>query len=104
MIFFSLLLVLLNYFLYNIKESGLLSVFFNCCFVFKFHIKFVKFLRKTSIDQTQLLKLKYSRRNQYSEYLKQKNKSELQDKMVEITSEEQNNVKRMKRNDSLRDH
>ena len=29
--------------------------------------------------------------------------SELEDKMVEITSEEQNKVKRMKRTDSLRD-
>jgi septal ring factor EnvC (AmiA/AmiB activator) len=40
-----------------------------------------------------------------AEYLKQKNKiSELEDKMVEITSEEQNKVKRMKRTeDSLRD-
>ena len=41
--------------------------------------------------------------NSRIEYLKQKN-SELEDKMVEITSEEQNKVKRMKRTeDSLRD-
>ena len=40
-----------------------------------------------------------------AEYLKQKNEfSDLEDKMVEITSEEQNKVKRMKRTeDSIRD-
>ena len=40
-----------------------------------------------------------------AEYLKQKNESsELEDKMMEITSEEQNKVKRMRRaEDSLRD-
>ena len=41
-----------------------------------------------------------------AEYLKQKNKSvyDLEDKMMEIFSEEQNEVKRMKRTeDSLRD-
>ena len=40
-----------------------------------------------------------------AEYLKQKNEfSDLEDKMVEITSEEQNKVKRIKRTeDSLRD-
>ena len=41
--------------------------------------------------------------NSIIEYLKQKN-SELEDKMVEIASEKQNKVKRMKRTkDSLRD-
>ena len=53
---------------------------------------------------TQLLKLKILQKESIAEYLKQKNESELEDKMVEITSEEQNKVKRMKRTeDSLRD-
>ena len=54
---------------------------------------------------TKLLKLKILQKESIAEYLKQKNESaELEDKMVEITSEEQNKVKRMKRTgDSLRD-
>ena len=54
---------------------------------------------------TQLLKLKILWKESIAEYLKQKNKiSELEDKMVEITSKEQNKLKRMKRTeDSLRD-
>ena len=52
---------------------------------------------------TQLLKLKILQKKSIAEYLKQKNESELEDKMVEITSEEQNKVKRMRRTeDSLR--
>ena len=50
---------------------------------------------------TQLLKLKILQKESIAEYLKQKNES---DKMVEITSKEQNKVKRMKKaEDSLRD-
>ena len=54
---------------------------------------------------TKLLKLKILQKESIAEYLKQKNESaELEDKMVEITSEEQNKVKRMKRTeDRLRD-
>ena len=52
-----------------------------------------------------LLKLKILQKETIAEKRKQKNEiSELEDKMVEITSEEQNKVKRMKRaEDSLRD-
>ena len=51
------------------------------------------------------MKLKILQKETIAEYLKQKNEiSELEDKMVEITSEEQNKVQRMKRTeDSLRD-
>ena len=53
----------------------------------------------------QLLKLKILQKESIAEYPKQKKRiSELEDEMVEITSEEQNKVKRMKRTeDSLRD-
>ena len=52
-----------------------------------------------------IMKLKILQKETIAEYLKQKNEiSELEDKMVEITSEEQNKVQRMKRTeDSLRD-
>ena len=53
---------------------------------------------------TQLLKLKILQKESVAEYLKQKNSSELEYKLAEITSDEQNKVKRMKRTeDSLRD-
>ena len=54
---------------------------------------------------TQLLKLKVLQKESIAEYLKQKNKSvSWKIKTVEITSEEKNKVKRMKRTeDSLRD-
>ena len=53
---------------------------------------------------TQLLKLKILQKESRAEYLKQKNESVSWKIMVEITSEEQNKVKRMKRTeDSLRD-
>ena len=45
----------------------------------------------------QLLKLKILYKESIAENLKQKNESELEDKMLEITSEEQSKVKRMKR-------
>ena len=55
-------------------------------------------------QRTQLLKLKILHKESITQYLKQKRTSELEDKMVEITSEEQNKVKRMKRTeDNLRD-
>ena len=49
--------------------------------------------------------IKILQKESIAEYLKQKNESsELEDKMMEITSEEQNKVKRMKRTEgSLRD-
>ena len=51
------------------------------------------------------MKLKIVQKESIAEYPKQKKRiSELEDEMVEITSEEQNKVKRMKRTeDSLRD-
>ena len=53
----------------------------------------------------QILKLKILHKESVAEYQKQKNESELEDKMVEITSEEQNKVKRIKgTEDSLRYH
>ena len=54
---------------------------------------------------TQLLKLKNTLKESTAEYLKQKNESvSWKIRMVEVTSEEQNKVKRMKRTeDSLRD-
>ena len=58
-------------------------------------------LKNKHIETTQLLKLKILQKESIAEYLKQKNES---DKMVEITSKEQNKVKRMKKaEDSLRD-
>ena len=41
-------------------------------------------------QRTQLLKLKILHKESITQYLKQKRTSELEDKMVEITSEEQN--------------
>ena len=54
---------------------------------------------------TQSLKLKILYKKSMAEYLKQKKKiSELENKMVETTSEKQNKLKRMKRTeDNLRD-
>ena len=62
-------------------------------------------LKDRHTETTQLLKLKILQKESIAESLKQKNEfSELEDKMVEITSEEQNKVKRLKRTkDSLRD-
>ena len=51
-----------------------------------------------------ITEIKNTLEGKIAEYLKQKRISEREDKMVEITSEEQNKVKRMKRSeDSLRD-
>ena len=56
-------------------------------------------LKNKHKETTQLLKLKILWKESEAEQI-----SELEDKMVEITSEEQNKVKRMKRTeDSLRD-
>ena len=53
---------------------------------------------------TQLLKLKILYKESIAEYEAEERISELEGKMVEITSEEQNKVKRMKKaEDSLRD-
>ena len=62
-------------------------------------------LKNKHTETTRLLKLKILQKETIAEKRKQKNEiSELEDKMVEITSEEQNKVKRMKRaEDSLRD-
>ena len=66
--------------------------------------KDIKELKNKHTETTELLKLKILQKESIAEYLKQKNESELEDKMVEITSEEQNKVKRMKRTeDHLRD-
>ena len=66
--------------------------------------KDIKELKNKHTETTELLKLKILQKASIAEYLKQKNESELEDKMVEITSEEQNKVKRMKRTeDHLRD-
>ena len=66
--------------------------------------KDIKELKNKHTETTELLKLKILQKESIAEYLKQKNESELEDKMVEITSKEQNKVKRMKRTeDSLRD-
>ena len=51
-----------------------------------------------------ITEIKKLQKESVAEYLKQKNESELEDKIVEIISEEQNKIKRMKRTeDSLRD-
>ena len=62
-------------------------------------------LKNKHAETTQFLKFKIFQKESIAEYLKQKNEfSELEDKMVETTSEEQNRVKRLKRTeDSLRD-
>ena len=59
---------------------------------------------KMQRQTTQLLKLKILQKESIAEYLKQKNSriSELEDKVVEITSEEQNKVKRMTRTEDNR--
>ena len=56
-------------------------------------------------QRTQLLKLKILQKESIAEYLKQKNEiSELEGKMVKMTSEKQNKVKSMQRTeDRLRD-
>ena len=60
-------------------------------------------LKNKHADTTQLLKLKILWK-ELIEYLKQNDSVSWKIKMVEITSEEQNKVKRMKRTeDSLRD-
>ena len=55
----------------------------------------------------QILKLKILQKEAIAEYLKQKKISELEDKMVEITSEEQSKKRKRKKKkrteDSLRD-
>ena len=63
--------------------------------------KDLKVLKNQRTETTQLLKLKVLQKESIAEYLKQKKESELEDKMVEITSEEQNKVKRIE--DSLSD-
>ena len=62
-------------------------------------------LKNKHTETTRLLKLKILQKETIAEKRKQKNEiSELEDKMVEITSEEQKKVKRMKRTEeSLRD-
>ena len=50
-------------------------------------------LKNKHTETTQLLKLKILQKESIAEYLKQKKESELEDKMVEITSEEQNEKK-----------
>ena len=58
-------------------------------------------LKNKHRQTTQLLKLKILWKESIADYLKQRNKS---DKIVEITSEKENKVKRRKRTeDSLRD-
>ena len=62
-------------------------------------------LKNKHTETTQLLKLKILQKETIAEKRKQKNEiSELEDKMMEITSEEHNKVIRIKRTeDSLRD-
>ena len=62
-------------------------------------------LKKKHTETNTLLKLKILQKESTAEYLKQKNESvSWKIRMVEVTSEEQNKVKRMKRTkDSLRD-
>ena len=61
-------------------------------------------LKNKHTEKTQLLKLKILQKESRAEYLKQKKESVSWKKNVEMTSEEQNKVKGMKRTeDSLRE-